>query len=213
MLGLYPLNDNMVLRVGLLNSSMSEQTRMMSVDRMAGANIPSLAAMEHTQMLAHTLAQNTNPKFQVRLASGDWENEYQQQYNAGPSSTSWEDQYAREEASKTCLLLILSTGQPSRVGRTPEFLVYGQGQQRKAVIEVVRLSESGNKIQISDSDDKFVAQAKASGKSYEDCKKSGNAIGAAILTKYEEILQSCNALDYHDLIIYSMKLLIDFPEG
>ncbi|CAI9302541.1 unnamed protein product [Lactuca saligna] len=123
-----------------------------------------------------------------------------------------------------------------KVGRTPEFLVYGQGQQRKAVIEAVRLSESGNKIKISDSDDKlceesnvtkscpedfrekskkwmkFVAQAKASGKSYEDCKKSGNAIGAAILTKYEEILQSCNALDYHDLIIYSVKLLTDFPE-
>ena len=40
---------------------------MMSVDRMAGANIPSLAAMEQTRMLAHTLAQNTNPKFQVTL--------------------------------------------------------------------------------------------------------------------------------------------------
>ena len=47
---------------------------------------------------------------QVRPASGDWANEYQQQYNAGPSSTSWADQYAREEASKTFILLILSTG-------------------------------------------------------------------------------------------------------
>ncbi|KAL7610549.1 hypothetical protein Lser_V15G11880 [Lactuca serriola] len=78
-----------------------EQTQMMSVDRMAGANIPSLAAMEQTRMLAHTLAQNTNPKFQnckflqfvskmshgeltiednqVKPASGDWANEYQQQ--------------------------------------------------------------------------------------------------------------------------------------
>ncbi|CAI9259296.1 unnamed protein product [Lactuca saligna] len=77
-----------------------EQMQMMSVDRMAGANIPSLAAMEQTRMLAHTLAQNTNPKFQnckflqfvsktshgeltikdnqVRPAGGDWENEYQQ---------------------------------------------------------------------------------------------------------------------------------------
>ncbi|KAI3751165.1 hypothetical protein L2E82_22211 [Cichorium intybus] len=119
-----------------------------------------------------------------------------------------------------------------KVGRTPEFLVYGQGQQRKAVIEAVRLSESEKNIKISDSDKlsdvtkscpedfrekskkwmKFVAQAKASGKSFEDYQKSGNAIGAAILKKYEEILQSCNALDYHDLIIYSVKLLTDFPE-
>ena len=40
---------------------------MTSVDRMAGANIPSLAAMEQTRMLAHTLAQNSNPKFQVSI--------------------------------------------------------------------------------------------------------------------------------------------------
>ncbi|CAI9284207.1 unnamed protein product [Lactuca saligna] len=83
---------------------------MMSVDRMAGANILSLAAMEQTQMSAHTLAQNTNPKFQARPAGGDWANEYQQQYNTGPSSTSSADQYAREEASKTFILLILSIG-------------------------------------------------------------------------------------------------------
>lgn len=97
-----------------------EQAQMTSVDRMAGANIPSLAAMEQTRMLAHTLAQNSNPKFQnskflqfvskmsrgeltiednqVKPASGDWANEYQQQYNAGPSS--WADQYAHEEISR-----------------------------------------------------------------------------------------------------------------
>ncbi|KAJ0751437.1 hypothetical protein HanLR1_Chr05g0193411 [Helianthus annuus] len=43
-----------------------EQRQMTSVDRMAGTNIPSLAAMEQTRMLAHTLAQNNNPKFQVQ---------------------------------------------------------------------------------------------------------------------------------------------------
>ncbi|KAL7597033.1 hypothetical protein Lser_V15G27707 [Lactuca serriola] len=81
------------------------------------------------------------------------------------------------------------------------FLVYGQEQQRKAAIEVVHLSESGKKIQIFESDDKlceefnvtkscpkdfiekskkwmqFVPQDKASGKSFEDCQKSGNATG------------------------------------
>ncbi|KAK1441467.1 hypothetical protein QVD17_07376 [Tagetes erecta] len=122
-----------------------------------------------------------------------------------------------------------------KVGRTSEFLLYGQGQQRKAVIEAVRLTESGKNIQISDADKlcnesnvtkncledfrekskkwlKFVAQAKASGKTSEDCQKQGNAIGSAILGKYEDILKSCNALDYHDLISCSVKLLTDFPE-
>ncbi|XP_071701897.1 peroxisome biogenesis protein 5-like [Rutidosis leptorrhynchoides] len=97
-----------------------EQAQMTSVDRMAGANIPSLAAMEQTRMLAHTLAQNSNPKFQnskflqfvskmsrgeltiednqVKPGNGDWANEYQQQYNAGPSS--WADQYAHEQVSR-----------------------------------------------------------------------------------------------------------------
>lgn len=33
----------------------------------------------------------------------------------------------------------------SRLGRTPEFLIYGHGQQRKAVIEAVRLLEDGKR--------------------------------------------------------------------
>lgn len=40
---------------------------MTMVNQPIGANIPSLAAMEQTRMLAHTLAQNNNPKFQVLL--------------------------------------------------------------------------------------------------------------------------------------------------
>lgn len=32
-----------------------------------------------------------------------------------------------------------------RLGRTPEFLIYGNGQQRRAVIEAVRLSENMRK--------------------------------------------------------------------
>lgn len=42
-----------------------EQSQLASVDQMRGLNIPSLAAMEQTRMLAHTLAQNNDPKFQV----------------------------------------------------------------------------------------------------------------------------------------------------
>lgn len=36
---------------------------------------------------------------------------------------------------------------------------------------------------------------------------------AIILRNYEGILKSCNALDYHDFISCSVKLLTDFPEG
>ncbi|GJR87068.1 ATP-dependent DNA helicase SRS2-like protein [Tanacetum coccineum] len=115
------------------------------------------------------------------------------------------------------------------VGRTPEFLLYGQGQQRKAVIEAVRLTDSESSDKVCDNSNvakkcpedfrekskkwlKFVAQAKASGKTSEDYHRQGNEIGAAILRKYEDILKSCNALDYHDLISCSFKLLTDFPE-
>ena len=38
-----------------------------AADQMGGANISNLAAMEQTRMLAHTLAQNNDPKFQVHM--------------------------------------------------------------------------------------------------------------------------------------------------
>ncbi|KHN01011.1 ATP-dependent DNA helicase pcrA [Glycine soja] len=55
-------------------------------------------------------------------------------------------------------------------------------------------------------------QAKASGRTSAEYRKMGNEIGAAILKNYNNILKSCNALDYHDLISCSVKLLSDFPE-
>ncbi|XP_009374433.2 peroxisome biogenesis protein 5 [Pyrus x bretschneideri] len=97
-----------------------EQSQLMSADHMRGVNMASLAAMEQTRMLANTLAQNEDPKFQKSrflqfvskmsrgeliiddnqvkpaTSSGDWASEYQQQYNAGPS---WADEYARGELS------------------------------------------------------------------------------------------------------------------
>ncbi|CAL5366672.1 unnamed protein product [Camellia sinensis] len=57
-----------------------------------------------------------------------------------------------------------------------------------------------------------VRSAKASVKTPEDCHKVGDAIGAAILQNYNDILRTCNALDYHDLINCSVKLHSDFPE-
>ncbi|KAK7268670.1 hypothetical protein RIF29_21376 [Crotalaria pallida] len=120
-----------------------------------------------------------------------------------------------------------------KLGRTSEFLIYGQGQQRNAAIEAVRLLENGKRRhnddglligeksktttpkQVKDKAKKwlnFVTQAKASGRTSAEYREMGNEIGAEILENYNNILKSCNALDYHDLISCSVKLLTDFPE-
>ncbi|KAG6501487.1 hypothetical protein ZIOFF_041368 [Zingiber officinale] len=41
---------------------------------------------------------------------------------------------------------------------------------------------------------------------------NGDETGALILENYDKILSSCNALDFHDFISSSVKLLTDFPE-
>ncbi|KAG5558243.1 hypothetical protein RHGRI_008244 [Rhododendron griersonianum] len=129
--------------------------------------------------------------------------------------------------------LQLCRSHAEKLGRTPEFLIYGHGQQRRAIIEAIRLLENGKNMQNQDSRSldeelkginspeyfkdkskkwqKFVAQAKASGKTAADCRKEGDVVGAAVLQNYDDILRSCNALDYHDLICCSVKLLSDFP--
>ncbi|KAL1815009.1 hypothetical protein ACET3Z_017583 [Daucus carota] len=98
----------------------NEQSQVASFGQMRGASIPNLAAMEQTRVLAHTLSQNQDPKFQNSKflqfvskmsrgeitfednqvkssgppAPGDWATEYQQQFNGGQS---WADQFEREE--------------------------------------------------------------------------------------------------------------------
>nr|XP_025644960.1 ATP-dependent DNA helicase SRS2-like protein At4g25120 [Arachis hypogaea] len=88
-----------------------------------------------------------------------------------------------------------------RIGRTSEFLIYGQGQQRNAVIEAIRLLENGNNRskdgtslvgeeskgvvtpkQFKDKAkkwQKFVTQAKASGRTSADYCELGNWIGVS----------------------------------
>lgn len=100
-----------------------EHAQLASMDHMRGATMPHLAAMEQTRMLANTLAQNNDPKFQnskffqfvskmsrgeisiednqikpaTLSAPGDWATEYQQQYVGGQT---WADQFVHEELSK-----------------------------------------------------------------------------------------------------------------
>ncbi|CDY11056.1 BnaA03g47150D [Brassica napus] len=118
-----------------------------------------------------------------------------------------------------------------KLQRTSEFSVYGHGQQRRAIIEAVRLYEEGKEGKNGSSTSagagavcpeyakdrskkwqKYVTQAKASGRTPEECRKMGNEIGAKILGNYSDILKACDALDYHDLISCSVTLLSDFPE-
>ncbi|KAH0935531.1 hypothetical protein HID58_012648 [Brassica napus] len=126
-----------------------------------------------------------------------------------------------------------------KLQRTSEFSVYGHGQQRRAIIEAVRLYEEGKNGSSTSAAcesaeghsgagagavcpeyakdrskkwQKYVTQAKASGRTPEECRKMGNEIGAKILGNYSDILKACDALDYHDLISCSVTLLSDFPE-
>ncbi|XP_012090522.1 ATP-dependent DNA helicase SRS2-like protein At4g25120 isoform X2 [Jatropha curcas] len=131
--------------------------------------------------------------------------------------------------------LQLCRSHAEKLGRTAEFLIYGHGHQRRAIIEAVRLLEK-EKTGVQNHDacklaevsngitspeyfkdkskkwQKFVTQAKASGKTPADCHKMGDSMGASILGNYNNILESCNALDYHDLVICSVKLLTDYPD-
>ncbi|XP_012569785.1 ATP-dependent DNA helicase SRS2-like protein At4g25120 isoform X2 [Cicer arietinum] len=131
-----------------------------------------------------------------------------------------------------CLQLCRSHAE--KLGRTSEFLIYGQWQQRNAIIEATRLLENetsrhkNGELLIGETSNslrtpkqfkdkakkwqKFVTQAKASGRTSAEFREMGNEIGAEVLENYSNILKSCNALDYHDLISCSVKLLTDFPE-
>ncbi|KAL0399025.1 UNVERIFIED_CONTAM: Peroxisome biogenesis protein 5 [Sesamum radiatum] len=105
----------------IIGMSPKEQSQLASIGQMRGSNMPNLAAMEQTRLLAHTLAQNNDPKFQnskflqfvsnepweitiednqfkpaAFSAPGDWATEYDQQYAGGQS---WADQFSNEQAS------------------------------------------------------------------------------------------------------------------
>ncbi|EPS66664.1 peroxisomal targeting signal 1 receptor [Genlisea aurea] len=97
-----------------------EQNQISMVDHMQASKYSKLAAMEQTRMLAHTLSQNNDPKFQnskfLQFVSkmsrgeitiqdnelkpalpepGDWAAEYEKHYSGGHS---WADQFANEHS-------------------------------------------------------------------------------------------------------------------
>lgn len=99
-----------------------EQAQVATLNQPSSQHMSRLAATEQTRMLAHTLAQNTDPKFQNSRflqfvskmsrgelfvegnqvkensvsMSGDWEAEYQQHRDGG---FSWADQFSQEQFS------------------------------------------------------------------------------------------------------------------
>ncbi|KAG0585848.1 hypothetical protein KC19_2G043800 [Ceratodon purpureus] len=131
--------------------------------------------------------------------------------------------------------LQLCRAHADKLGRSTEFLVYGHGQQRRAVIEATRLatldtqgvpsgfvekdsseakeSEAGKDFcpamwkEKAKKWQQFVTQAKAAGRTSLDYEKMGNALGAAVLRHYEATLAACDALDYHDFISFAVSLL------
>lgn len=101
-------------------SEFNHEVLQAAIGQLGNTNVPSLAAMEQSRMLAHTLAQNEDPKFQNSkflqfvskmsrgeitvednqmkpAASGDWATEYQQQYGGGQT---WADQFVNQEISR-----------------------------------------------------------------------------------------------------------------
>ncbi|KAJ4758672.1 Peroxisomal targeting signal-1 receptor family protein [Rhynchospora pubera] len=101
-------------------SEFEQEQNQMALGQLRGAAAPNMALMEQSRMLAHTLSQDTNPKFQnskflqfvskmsrgeliiddnqIKPATSDWADEYQAQHNAGPAS--WADQFAQEQATR-----------------------------------------------------------------------------------------------------------------
>ncbi|KAJ6358563.1 hypothetical protein OIU76_000304 [Salix suchowensis] len=135
--------------------------------------------------------------------------------------------------------LQLCRSHAEKLGRSSEFLIYGHGHQRRAIIEALRLLEKEKSGVQNDDASKLAQDSKdiVSPEYFKDKVKEmakfinvlhfrlkllekhpadfhgrGDEIGAAILGNYNDILRSCNALDYHDLISCSVKLLADFPE-
>ncbi|XWS27654.1 hypothetical protein CRYUN_Cryun25bG0000100 [Craigia yunnanensis] len=61
---------------GWVSEFEQEQAQLTSVDHLRGGNIAYLAAIEQTHMLAHTISQNDDPKFQVLRGPDQWVNEF-----------------------------------------------------------------------------------------------------------------------------------------
>ncbi|KAF7833861.1 peroxisome biogenesis protein 5 [Senna tora] len=106
-----------------------EQSQLSSADHIRGVNISNLAAMEQTRMLANTLAQNHDPKFQnskflqfvskmsrgeliiddnqvketALPSSGNWAAEYQQHFNHGPT---WADEFLNDKACLNTVIIL-----------------------------------------------------------------------------------------------------------
>ncbi|RZS03671.1 hypothetical protein BHM03_00033870 [Ensete ventricosum] len=80
-----------------------EQSQLASVGQVRGANMSHIAAMEQSRMLAHTLAQNNDPKFQVRIFIYDalpqgtdkWVNEFVKENQQQGVDDQWVNEFSK----------------------------------------------------------------------------------------------------------------------
>ncbi|KAH9616633.1 hypothetical protein KSS87_003213 [Heliosperma pusillum] len=73
-----------------------EQRQIASLNQSSGQHMTNLAAMEQTRMLAHTLGQNNDPKFQVSRSGDKWVNEFTagNKYEVASADT-WVDDFSK----------------------------------------------------------------------------------------------------------------------
>ncbi|KAK4278517.1 hypothetical protein QN277_016353 [Acacia crassicarpa] len=86
-----------------------EQSQLSSADQMRGANTPNIAAMEQSRLLANTLAQNSDPKFQnskflqfvSKMSRGELINDNNQvKENSLPASGDWAAEYQQHSGNR-----------------------------------------------------------------------------------------------------------------
>ncbi|KAE8723583.1 Peroxisome bioproteinsis protein 5 [Hibiscus syriacus] len=73
-----------------------EQAQLTSADQMRGVNMGNLAAIQQTRMLAHTLSQNGDPKFQVFRGPDQWANEFSaERLQQEPVDDQWVNEFSK----------------------------------------------------------------------------------------------------------------------
>ncbi|KAH0459479.1 hypothetical protein IEQ34_012293 [Dendrobium chrysotoxum] len=80
---------------GWVSEFEQEQAQMASAGQLVGSNLSNIAAMEQTRMLAHTLAQNNDPKFQLPQGTNNWINEFAKEHQKEEVDDQWVNEFSK----------------------------------------------------------------------------------------------------------------------